>query len=354
MQGYIKIPRDLFASEEWLSPRIFGKVDAQLDLLQLATYTEERVIRCKSGDVTLQRGQLLTTMRSLADRWGWSAASVFRFLSSLREVREGCIRIRIETTPADGKTLVTIVDYDRWDYAADETRFETAPETRYETPFETMNEIYDNYESSCNSASYDVQKNEPETATETPFETAPETGCETSNETQSELKYSNTRIEKKDSNTHTVDTVKGGCRGEIPTYSEEEFEAGIALMNWTAKTYPRLFEAYRLSIYPHALCDILAAYDRADAEYIIGSMAAKEAYSKTAPFAHTFEVFAKNDFAIKTRKEKAEALLPKDRKYTYAEMCDEVTRLGITTAAFLPIFTEGATKPSYWVRNTTN
>lgn len=34
MAGYIKIPRDLFASEEWLAPRIFGKVDAQLDLLQ--------------------------------------------------------------------------------------------------------------------------------------------------------------------------------------------------------------------------------------------------------------------------------------------------------------------------------
>lgn len=354
MQGYIKIPRALFASEEWLTPRTFGKVDAQLDLLQLATYTEERIIRCKSGDVTLQRGQLLTTMRALADRWGWSTASVYRFLSSLREVREGCIWVRIETASTDGKTLITIVGYDRWDYTADETRFETTTETGCETPFETMNETYEIYESGCNSADCDSTKTERETADETRFETAPETGCETPNETQYELKYSNTRIEKKDSNTHTVVAIKGGYRGDVPAYTPAEVEEAIDLMNWTARNHPALYEAYRKSIHPRAICDILTRYDRADAEYILRSMDAKRAYSDTATFAHTFEVFARNDFVVKSREEKAEALRPKNRQYTYAEMCDEVARLGISTNAFRPIFAEGATKPSYWVRSTAN
>lgn len=353
MQGYIKIPRDLFASEEWLTPRIFGKVDAQLDLLQMATYAEERIIHCKSGDVTLRRGQLLTTMRSLAERWGWSAASVYRFLSSLREWREGCIRIRIETTPTDGKTLVTIVDYDRWDYTADETRFETAFETTSETHFETMNETYDDYENSCNSDRCEVAKTDRETADETRFETASETADETRNETLSELKYSNTRIERKDSNTHTVDTVKGGYRGEVPTYTPEQIEEAISVMNWTARNHSRLFSAYRFSIHPRAICDFLARYDRADVEYIISSMAAKEAYSPTATFAHTFEVFVRNDHSVKSRAEKAEATRPKERRYSYAEMCDEVSRLGITTADFTPVYQQGSSKPAYWVPRTT-
>ena len=304
MAGYIKIPRDLFASEEWLAPRIFGKVDAQLDLLQLATYTEERIIRCKSGDVTLRRGQLLTTMRHLAERWGWSAAAVYRFLSSLREVREGCIRVLIETTPSEGKTLITIVDYDRWDFVVDETAFETAPETT----------------------------------------------CETRNETQSELKYSNTGLERKDSNTHTVESYKGGYRGEQPKYSQAEVEEALSLMKWISDEHHSLYKAYTSSINPRVLCDILAEYARPDVEYIIRSMSFKKAYSATAPFSHTFEVFVRNAPSVQS---KTKQRIQVARRYTYSEMCDEVSRLGCTTEKFKAIYLDGATKPAYWVRKDT-
>ena len=350
MAGYIKIPRDLFASEEWLAPRIFGKVDAQLDLLQLATYTEERIIRCKSGDVTLRRGQLLTTMRHLAERWGWSAASVYRFLSSLREVREGCIRVLIETTPSEGKTLITIVDYDRWDFVADETSFETAPETTCETAPETTCETNSNSANHCVSTETEFEKTHRETADETSFETAPETTCETRNETQSELKYSNTRLETKDSNTHTVESYKGGYRGEQPKYSQAEVEEALSLMKWISAEHPTLHKAYSSSINPRVLCDILAEYDRLDVEYIIRSMSFKKAYSATAPFSHTFETFVRNAPSVQSKTKQRSQVA---RRYTYSEVCDEVSRLGCTTDKFKAIYLDGATKPAYWVRKDT-
>ena len=350
MAGYIKIPRDLFASAEWLTPRVFGKVDAQLDLLQLATYTEERIIRCKSGDVTLRRGQLLTTMRHLADRWGWSAASVHRFLSSLREVREGCIRLLIETTPSEGKTLITIVDYDRWDVLGDETSFETTSATHRETRNETTFGTNRNDAMRSESVESEFEKTHRETEDETRFETTTETHRETRNETQYEVKYSNTGLERKDSNTHTVDTDKGGYRGEVPNYSQAEVEEAFSLMKWMSDEHQSLYGAYASSINPRVLCDILAEYTRPDVEYIIRSMSFKKAYSATAPFSHTFEVFVRNASSIQSRAKQREKDARQVRRYTYTEMCDEVSRLGITSEAFKAIYLNGATKPAYWVR----
>ena len=65
MAGYLKIPRDLFNSDEWKERRVFGKIEAQVDLLQMAAYVDGRVVHCATRDVVLQRGQLLTTMRFL-------------------------------------------------------------------------------------------------------------------------------------------------------------------------------------------------------------------------------------------------------------------------------------------------
>ena len=341
MGGYIKIPRDLFASAEWLATRVFGKVDAQLDLLQLATYTEERIIRCKSGDVTLRRGQLLTTMRALADRWGWSAASVHRFLSSLREVREGCIRVLIETTPTDGKTLITIVDYDRWEYE-DETRFETQNETTTETADETRNETPKNSEKSLKSMDFSCEKTNRETMAETQNETTTETADETRNETQSELKYSNTVIESKDSNTHTVDSFKGGSRGETPKYSQAEVDESLSLMRWISTEHPTLFNHYKSSINPRVLCDILAEYKRNDVEYIIRSMSFKRAFSPNTPFFHTFENFVRNAPSVQSKS----SMAPKSARYSYNEVCDMVGR-GIPMEQFRSV-RDISGKVIYW------
>lgn len=142
-KSYIKIPRELFSSEEWTSKRKFSRFEAQMDLWQMAAYTDGKVVHCAAKDVLLRRGQLLTTMRSLADRWGWSAATVNRYLRVLRNNRCNSICIIIETTLETGKTLITICNYDDWNLCCgdDETSVETGCETLHETPNETYIEL---------------------------------------------------------------------------------------------------------------------------------------------------------------------------------------------------------------------
>lgn len=342
MAGYIKIPRDLFASAEWLTPRIFGKVDAQLDLLQLASWVDGRSVEFRSSTVMLKKGQLVTSIRALAERWSWSTASVHRFLSSLRERKQGCIRVQIETAPEAGKTLITIVDYDRWECQTDVTPFGTHSETLSVTPNVTPM----NSENDCNCVDYEGD----ETESVTRFETQHETADETPNVTRYNKVY-NTR-DKENINTHTVDTDKGGCRGkiEIPTYSQDQIEDAFDLMQWIANEQPTLYQHYSPSIHPRVICDLLAQYDRSDIEYIIRSIA-KKAYYKQTTFAHAFDTFARNDFSVKSLKQQRAEAQPTERRYTYDEMCDEATRRGITTAAFSPVYA-GGQKPAYWVRKT--
>lgn len=69
--GYVKVPRELFVSEEWAKKRRFSRIEAQIDLLQAASYTDGRAVHCAAGDIVLKRGQLLTSTRYLGERWGW-------------------------------------------------------------------------------------------------------------------------------------------------------------------------------------------------------------------------------------------------------------------------------------------
>lgn len=333
MAGYIKIPRDLFASAEWLTPRVFGKVDAQLDLLQLATYTEERIIRCKSGDVTLRRGQLLTTMRHLADRWGWSAASVHRFLSSLREVREGCIRLLIETTPSEGKTLITIVDYDRWDVLGDETSFETTSATHRETRNETTFGTNRNDAMRSESVESEFEKTHRETEDETRFETTTETHRETRNETQYEVKYSNTGLERKDSNTHTVDSLKGGVGGNP---DDEEGQA-YKLVAWLNTEHPALAAKKRPLTVEQAGW-LLKKHSPATLRRILSQMADDPRTSRKEDVYCRMVTFLRWDKQTE----------PQKKQFTYEEVCNELSK-GVSFESF-KVVRSAEGKALYWVR----
>lgn len=145
-RSYIKIPRELFSSAEWSARRKFSRFEAMLDLLRSAAYADGFVVCCATRDVVLRRGQLLTTQRDLAERWGVSAATVNRYLQLWRNTRRNSIRIEIETTIETNKTLITICNYDEWDFSIrdGETLDETASETRHETQPETHIELNKN------------------------------------------------------------------------------------------------------------------------------------------------------------------------------------------------------------------
>lgn len=111
-RGYIRIPRALFDSVEWKEEREYSRFEAILSLYEQAAYTKGRYVNLKGYGVTLDRGQLVTTIRTLADLWQWSKSKVSRFLHEMRDSKWDSFRIKVETINATGATLVTICNYD--------------------------------------------------------------------------------------------------------------------------------------------------------------------------------------------------------------------------------------------------
>ena len=81
--GWIPAWRKLYDPDHWLAPTHddpASRRDAWLDLCQLATHQPRRVGGTK---IELRRGELITSVRTLADRWKWSKSRVHRFLTEL-------------------------------------------------------------------------------------------------------------------------------------------------------------------------------------------------------------------------------------------------------------------------------
>lgn len=83
MEGYIPIWRSIFETEEWLKERKYSEFEAWFDMIAMAAFTERKVQVNASSEVTLSRGEIYASQRQLAQRWGWSVATVNRYLSRL-------------------------------------------------------------------------------------------------------------------------------------------------------------------------------------------------------------------------------------------------------------------------------
>lgn len=267
--GYVKVPRELFASEEWTEKRKFSRIEAQIDLLQSASYTEGRVVHCVTGDVILHRGQLLTSMRALADRWKWSPATVYRYLQTLKNANRNSIRIHTETVSETGKTLITICDLDGW----------------------------------C----FGVSRNE------TVNETVIETGAETVNETHIEIKDSNTR--GKISNNTPVNDIMGGVGGlTAKTSVEPEADKARELIEWISVNVPNIARMQEPLTEQNAVW-MLRRYDVEDIRRIIATMQSKGAHLRNSNAYTTFVNYAKLDIHLRRKHNIS-------RGYSYEEFCD--------------------------------
>lgn len=330
--GYIIVPRGLFDAADWQKKRVFGRTEAQLDLIYLASYIDGRVIHCTSGDVELCRGQLLTTMRTLATRWGWSSTSVHRFLSSLRQPKAGEIRIEIETQIETGKTLITILDYNAWSFFEEiGTPIGTAPVTPSGTPIGTATNGKAEHANGCKIGDSESKRNNGSGESEIPTETAPETPSGTRNGTILEIKYRNKGINK--DNTHTVLDNKGGVG--------ENWSEAMALVQWVVDTHPSLARI-RKPLTVEFATEILDRYDRVDAEHIINSMADDMVTLTKGNFKQRFDTFAKCDLVIKPKRDR-------EKHYTYTEYCDEITSGRAKSEDFQTIRTENGV---YWIKKT--
>lgn len=129
-KGWIKLSRQIQDHWIWEDPE---KLKAWLDLLMMANIKTKKS-DMREGLVTIRRGQIVTSISKLADRWKWSKERVRRFLCTLE--RDGMVTRKRDTF----KTTLTIVNYAKFqgdrhsgetsDEYADETSNEYADETR--------------------------------------------------------------------------------------------------------------------------------------------------------------------------------------------------------------------------------
>ncbi len=141
-RGYVKVPRALFQTAEWEEKRRFSRFEAEISLYEQAAYTDGRLVHVRGVDILLRRGQLVATVRTLAEKWGWSPSAVDRFLRKMRDSRRDDIRIDVETLKGTVASRITICNYDCCDDEVDEseTTDGTQPETADGTADGTYNE----------------------------------------------------------------------------------------------------------------------------------------------------------------------------------------------------------------------
>jgi len=120
-RGWFPVRRSILDDPHWLE-RPFTKGQAKIDLVMLAEYEGTEITAHGGKKIPLRRGQLFTSIRWLAVRWGWHRNTVVRFLDLLTKNKEDLYAIELITinesksnpkeNPEALGTKITFVNYD--------------------------------------------------------------------------------------------------------------------------------------------------------------------------------------------------------------------------------------------------
>ena len=124
-KGWILLYRSIRDSWIW-DKKPFDPARAWIDLILDANHDDGKVFT-GAELIKIKRGQDWVSVRSLAERWGWSKDRVRKFLKTL----ESDSMIRINTTPFG--TLLTIVNYGNFQDRQDSKRDTEKTPTRTQT-----------------------------------------------------------------------------------------------------------------------------------------------------------------------------------------------------------------------------
>ena len=100
-KGYIRLYRDIRSHWIWSDP---DYLRAWVDLLMMVNHEDKQILFNKKL-ITVKRGSRITSIRKLAERWGWSRGRVSRFLDMLEQ--DSMIATRRTTQ----KTLINVINY---------------------------------------------------------------------------------------------------------------------------------------------------------------------------------------------------------------------------------------------------
>ena len=103
-QGWVKLHRKI--QDHWLyqEERQFSRYEAWLDLIMMANHKDNKTL-IDGSLKTVKKGQLITSIRKLCDKWNWSNTKVKNFLNLLQD--DEMIDVKSDTK----KTVITIVNY---------------------------------------------------------------------------------------------------------------------------------------------------------------------------------------------------------------------------------------------------
>lgn len=105
MSGFVAIYREM--TEHHLFAGDSARLGAWTWLVAKACWRPTK-FNVNGKTITLDRGQFCTSMRDLAEAWGWSKSSVERFLTRLKT------ETMIETHTGTGRLIVTICNYSKY------------------------------------------------------------------------------------------------------------------------------------------------------------------------------------------------------------------------------------------------
>lgn len=103
-EGWISLYRKIQECEIWLSPEPFDMRSAWIDLLLLANHRDKETV-FDGKLITIKKGQRITSIRQLAERWHWSRCKTSNYLNLLEKAE------MIEQKRDRKKTIISIVNY---------------------------------------------------------------------------------------------------------------------------------------------------------------------------------------------------------------------------------------------------
>ena len=125
--GYFKVHRKIWENPIFSSGERFDRRSAWLYILSHANYTDGSFM-VKGRLLHIQRGQLMTSIRYLSNKWHWDKDTVSRFLTDIETEK------MITVTRTQNGTLITVRNYNKYQGSGDSDSEDTDTEPDTESP----------------------------------------------------------------------------------------------------------------------------------------------------------------------------------------------------------------------------
>jgi hypothetical protein len=106
-KGFVLTPRHFYESDIWLDPSPYDVRSAWQDLIRRAQWHQSKRLRSWE-QIILERGDLIVSIKNLAETWKWSHGKVERYIAYLEKTE------RIRRAKRHNFSVITICNYDKY------------------------------------------------------------------------------------------------------------------------------------------------------------------------------------------------------------------------------------------------